>query len=122
MPERTKPVPNPCQRCGACCATYKVLFPSREVDDHEGGHVPHGLAVHYDAERSAMRGTTTFSKRCVALEGIIGQQVACVIYADRPSACHKFTASWEADSANETCDRARNRFGLPPLGDTLAYT
>ena len=68
-----------------------------------------------------MRGTTTFNKRCVALEGIIGQQVVCAIYANRPSACHDFKASWEADGANETCDRARNCFGLPPLSDTLNF-
>ena len=68
-----------------------------------------------------MRGTTTFKKRCVALEGIIGRQVACAIYANRPSACQNFKAGWEADGANENCDRARNRYGLQPFSNAISF-
>ena len=112
---------NPCQKCGACCATYKVVFPSSEVDDHEGGCVPHGYTVRFDAARSAMRGTTSFNKRCAALEGIIGLSVTCAIYANRPSTCHNFKASWEGNTGNETCDRARNCYGLMPFCDALGF-
>ena len=113
------PAHNPCQRCGACCAAYKVLFPSIEVDDHEGGKVPHEQTIRFDARRSAMRGTTSFNKRCVALEGIIGQYVSCTIYANRPTPCRAFGASWEAERSNATCDRARNCYGLLPFSDCL---
>lgn len=30
---------NPCQTCGACCASYRVDFSVHELDDH-GGRVP----------------------------------------------------------------------------------
>lgn len=110
---------NLCQKCGACCASFKVLFPSDEVDDHEGGRVPHQHTVRIDARRSAMRGTLTFNKRCVALEGIVGQYVSCAIYGNRPSACQNFRASWEGNAPNETCDRARNWYGLQPFCQSL---
>ena len=108
---------NICQRCGACCAIYKVLFPSEETDDHINGLVPLQDTVKIDACRSAMRGTECFNKRCVALAGTIGQNVLCKIYANRPSVCQNFRASWETGCSNPNCDRARASFGLQPFSE-----
>jgi Fe-S-cluster containining protein len=103
---------NPRQKCGACCAIYKVLFPSAETDDHAAGVVPLEYTVIIGPEFSAMRGTERFFKRCIALEGVIGQQVRCQIYEKRPSACYLFIPSWEGKTHNARCDRARSCCGL----------
>lgn len=47
--------------------------------------------------------------------GEIGQSVSCAIYLDRPSPCREFDQSGENGVRNEACDRARARYGLPPL-------
>lgn len=108
---------NPCQKCGACCAIYKVLFPSTETDEHAGGFVPLEHTVTFDKHRCAMRGTESFNKRCTALAGTIGERVHCTIYPNRPSACHLFQASWERGGHNAKCDRARTCYGLTPFSD-----
>jgi uncharacterized protein len=62
-----------------------------------------------------MVGTTGDPVRCVALEGELGRQVACSIYAKRSSTCREFRASWEDGTPNEACDRARAKHGMGPL-------
>ena len=52
---------------------------------------------------------------CAAHEGVVGTSSACTVYANRPGPCRSFTASWEDGEPNESCDRARAQFGLPPL-------
>ncbi|MOA54716.1 hypothetical protein D3C78_1783840 [compost metagenome] len=47
--------------------------------------------------------------------GEIGQAVSCSIYPNRPSPCREFDQSGENGLRNEACDRARERYGLPPL-------
>jgi Fe-S-cluster containining protein len=106
---------NPCLTCGACCALYKVTFPSAEVDDHQGGGVPCGLTERVNNTRSAMKGTTGFSKRCAALEGTIGKCVSCAIYQHRPSTCGAFLPAWDEHCRNGTCNRARITFGMQPF-------
>lgn len=45
--------------------------------------------------------------RCIALEGIVGEQVSCSIYDRRPKVCHKF------DPGTDVCDYARQiAFGV----------
>jgi len=112
MPER-----NYCLSCGACCALYKVVFDQIETDENEDGIVPARYTVKIDRTRCAMRGTERSNKRCVALEGIVGQQVSCSIYGQRPSCCHNFIASWEKDTHNSTCNRARVTYGLQPFDE-----
>lgn len=53
--------------------------------------------------------------RCNALDGEIGKAVSCSIYLNRPSPCREFDQSGENGLRNEACDRARERYGLPPL-------
>jgi uncharacterized protein len=108
--------PSPCCRCGACCAFYTVAFAAVECDPDSGGIVPAAFSVNIGSDRRAMRGTEKrFNKRCSALAGIIGVSVACRIYDQRPSACHRFIASWEPGPANRNCDHARAIYGLLPL-------
>ena len=76
---------NPCMTCGACCAYFRVSFYWAEADD-AGGLVPSALtAVH------------------------------CTIYENRPSPCREFAMSGENGEENDACNRARARYGLPPL-------
>jgi Fe-S-cluster containining protein len=62
-----------------------------------------------------MRGTELSSPRCEALKGEIGINVHCAIYAGRPSTCRNFIRSWEKDTGNYLCDRARAVYGMQPF-------
>lgn len=112
---------NPCMTCGACCAHFRVSFYWAEADD-AGGVVPADLTEPLNLMMRAMRGTNAREPRCVALQGEPGGCVSCGIYAQRPSPCREFAMSGENGVYNEACDRARARYGLPPLfTDSLPY-
>jgi len=106
---------SPCQSCGACCATYRVSFPSFELDDVPDGSVPGALVEPCGANLVCMRGTGAAPARCVALRGIIGESVSCAIYEFRPSACRDFAPLSAIGRGNEACNDARRRHGLPRL-------
>ncbi len=108
---------NPCQRCGACCAIYPVRFASSETDNNPGGKVPAGHTIEVGQARSVMRGTEKSPRRCVALQGVVGESVTCIIYANRPTACQRFMAAWENVGGNAQCDRARGCYGLTPFSE-----
>ncbi|WP_342129072.1 YkgJ family cysteine cluster protein [Hydrogenophaga sp. OTU3427] len=101
---------NPCQSCGACCASFRVDFSVHELDEM-GGRVPSGLAVEVNDSLCRMRGTDHSPPRCAALTGRVGVKVACGIYEWRSSPCREFEAGSDA------CQRARQRHGLVPLAD-----
>jgi uncharacterized protein len=105
---------NPCVRCGACCASFVVPFYWSEADD-AGGRVPAALTEPLPPHRLCMAGTNTKSPRCAALAGTVGESVSCTIYTDRPTPCRAFARHGDAGQANESCTRARERHGLPPL-------
>ncbi|WP_312240561.1 YkgJ family cysteine cluster protein [Pantoea sp.] len=105
---------NPCMTCGACCAHFRVSFYWAEADD-AGGAVPAALTEPLNLFLRAMRGTNSAAPHCVALQGEVGGCVSCGIYAQRPTPCREFSMSGENGIANEACDRARARYGLPPL-------
>ena len=109
------PETNPCLKCGACCACYKVAFDLTETDACTDGIVPSAYTVQISQTRCAMRGTQRGNRRCIALEGVVGQQVTCTIYSRRPSCCHHFLASWEKDIVNPICNRARIMYGMQPF-------
>lgn len=106
---------HPCQRCGACCASFRVAFHWSEADASLGGQVPPELAEKLDPHRLAMRGTQASRPRCVALEGRVGEAVRCGIYAQRPSVCREVAPAWEAGRPSPQCDKARRAHGLQPL-------
>ena len=76
-----------CQRCGACCAQFRVSFYWAEADDAPGGIVPAALTRQVSPQLRCMAGTEVAPVRCIALEGKIGQTVGCSIYAQRSSTC-----------------------------------
>ncbi|MEC7468473.1 MAG: YkgJ family cysteine cluster protein [Pseudomonadota bacterium] len=95
-----------CVNCGACCASFRVSFYWSEADPFTGGTVPTELTEKISPTRVAMKGTNRPQPRCDALQGDIGQQVACGIYAQRSSTCREF----EAGSAQ--CLKARFKHGI----------
>lgn len=95
-----------CQRCGACCAYFRVSFYWGEADDAPGGTVPAALTRPVNAHLRCMAGTERRPSRCVALAGEIGREVACTIYDRRSSSCQ------ELQPGDEKCLRARAAHGL----------
>jgi Fe-S-cluster containining protein len=108
---------NPCMRCGACCAAYRISFDCHETDNHIGGVVPLDMTFRVNDTRSAMKGTGSRPFRCGALGGDIGRAVYCKIYDNRPSTCHEFICIWEGTGDNSLCDQARARYGLAALSN-----
>lgn len=105
---------DPCVRCGACCASLRVSFHRSQLDS-EGGYVPDALTLEETSSTCRMRGTDLAEPRCVALEGVVGAQVRCTIYAQRPDPCREFAPHGLFGIGNGDCSRARRRHGLAPL-------
>lgn len=107
-----------CERCGACCASYRVDFHPAELAQTQGSTgVPVDMAILLTAKLMRMKGTDDAAPRCIALEGEIGCRVGCRIYADRPSPCHEFNPWAALGIADQACDRARLRHGMRPLSE-----
>ncbi len=108
---------NPCLSCGACCAHFRVSFYCGEIADGNGaGMVPPELVSQVGPLRAAMKGTEHGFGRCTALRGDVGcAGVHCSIYELRPSPCRDFEPWLQDGSPEPDCQRARARFGLPPL-------
>lgn len=96
-----------CQRCGACCAFFRVSFYWAEADDVSEGTVPSDLTEPVGPFHRCMRGTATSPVRCVALRGEVGQGVGCAIYDRRSSTCR------EVMPGDAQCLKARRGHGLP---------
>ncbi len=71
--------------------------------------LPDLLTERVNAYLACMAGTNQPAPRCCSLEGEIGKQVACAVYAARPSPCR------EVEPGSEKCNDARGRHGLAPL-------
>ncbi|MCG2583090.1 YkgJ family cysteine cluster protein [Massilia sp. TS11] len=97
---------NPCLRCGACCATYRVSFYWAEP---EAAGLPATLTEQLNPHLTCMAGTNARQPRCRALQGEVGQQVACSVYAHRPTPCRAVSPG------SDQCQRARRHHGLPAL-------
>jgi Fe-S-cluster containining protein len=106
---------NPCLRCGACCAVFRVSFNCSEVDNCPGGVIPAKLTFKLNETRAAMKGTEVRPYRCQALTGKIGGAVCCSIYDRRPTTCREFLTAGEDRAVNSLCDRARVTYGLMPI-------
>lgn len=97
---------NPCLSCGACCASYRVSFYWSEAKELglEGHHIEK-----VNGWRICMAGTNQRSPLCCSLEGVVGRQVICLVYANRPSPCR------EVQPGDDKCNKARIRHGLNPI-------
>lgn len=111
---------NPCTRCGACCADRQVVFHVSESEETPGGFVPEWLSAEVTDTLRCMEGTDRVPARCVALQGEIGREVRCAVYAVRPSPCRDYAPHGILGISNEECNWARERHGLPPLPDPPA--
>ena len=98
----------PCLTCGACCGAFRVSFYWAEA---EVRGLPEPATEKVNPWLSCMAGTNAERPRCAALEGTIGREVACRVYAARPSPCR------EVEPGDDKCRRARALHGLPPLED-----
>ena len=103
-----------CQRCGACCASYRVSFYWGETDDAPGGTVPVALTRSLGPHTRCMQGTEALPVRCVALQGEVGQQVGCAIYAQRASTCKA------VQPGDDQCVRARRQHGVGETSPVVA--
>lgn len=106
---------SPCMACGACCAYFRVSFPTVETNDVSGHEVPLDETLFLNDSQRYMKGTQGATPRCIALEGHVGFNVKCTIYENRPSSCRTFNLSWKDDIGNARCDLARGAFGLQPF-------
>ena len=105
---------SPCLDCGACCATFRVSFYWAEADDAPGGTVPVAATEVLNAHLRCMRGTNAKAPRCSMLEGRV-PGARCTIYDQRPSPCRELEPYGPDGVADEKCQRARVRHGLPAL-------
>ncbi|MCX7175191.1 MAG: YkgJ family cysteine cluster protein [Proteobacteria bacterium] len=104
-----------CTCCGACCATYRVVFSLDETDQMLDAGVPAELTLKLNSEFCCMCGTDTKPQRCVALVGQVGKSVSCSIYARRPSPCRAFAPEAAGGHGDIACGNARRQHGLAPL-------
>lgn len=108
---------HPCQTCGACCASFRVSFNTREIEKGGLWQVPSAMAEEGGNSWLTMKGTGKKHRpSCEALKGTIGSFVSCSIYQNRPSPCRNFLASYEDGIYRPRCDEARKKHGLRPLG------
>ncbi|MEY4615341.1 MAG: hypothetical protein RJB66_301 [Pseudomonadota bacterium] len=108
---------HPCQKCGACCASFRVSFHLKELQSGGPWKVPQELTEDGGASWKSMKGTDRKHRPvCAALTGKIGDFVSCSIYSHRPSPCRNFLASYEDGIHRPRCDEARRKHGLKPLG------
>lgn len=108
---------HPCQKCGACCASFRVEFYWREGNTADTEHaVPEEMWIDLTSQVRAMKGTEKkHQPKCIALTGRIGENVSCSIYENRSSTCRRFQASFENGKRSPQCDVAREKHGLEPL-------
>ncbi len=65
---------------------------------------------------SCMQGTNQKQPRCIALDGVVGQQVSCTMYEQRSSSCK------EVQAGDAKCAKARQAHNLIPLIDIDVMT
>jgi len=71
--------------------------------------MPQDMLEPLTAVYSCMQGTNQASPRCVALTGVVGEQVSCGIYEQRSSSCK------EVQAGDSQCNKARSAHGMIPL-------
>lgn len=103
------PNANACLSCGACCTYFRVSFYWAEGENMPADYVQPLTAVY-----SCMQGTNQAQPRCIALEGVVGEQVSCGMYEQRSSSCK------EVQTGDAQCNKARAAHGMIPLIDIEA--
>lgn len=89
-----------CQSCGACCA-YSRDWPRFSLEtDEEIARIPAKFV------NDAVGCMLSIDNRCTALEGELGDRVACRVYEVRPIVCR------DCMPGDEECLIARRHFGM----------
>lgn len=109
---------NPCLNCGACCSKYRISFYHGEMDSQPFGFVPSEMVTKITPFFACMQGTEAGNGRCVALTGVIGKEIGCSIYKNRPSPCREFPVWLPDGTPNEACQSLRKQLGIDPLKPT----
>lgn len=102
------PIPD-CIPCGACCI-YGLIIP---INRREPEPLQKYLEVTLDGaddlviERVLERDEA--DGRCINLSGIVGKEIGCKVYPDRPQICRDF------DAGSDRCFGYRRMYGIDPL-------
>jgi len=88
-----------CQSCGACCATWPVIFLQPQS-------VPMDKRSNPSSNIFIMNATNL---RCDCLSGEIGKETNCEIYENRSSVCSTFSIR------SAKCNEARRNYNLHSL-------
>ena len=108
-----------CTECGACCVAprrYSSYVGLSAADrealsaDQAEEYLAHQLSepLYGAVARIRTKLDACGNNVCAALEGKIGERVACAIYAERPEPCRRF------EQASAPCILARASAGLDP--------
>lgn len=97
---------NPCLDCGICCTHFRISFYWAEADDAPGGFVPAEMTEKLNHTLRCMKGSNQVPRRCSALSGEVGRQVACSIYENRPTPCREFPVYFRGRYAQPEVRRA----------------
>lgn len=106
-----QPTDADCSRCGACCAEagFVAVTPT-DTTPRALTQTTKGLN-HLSQETRSQLGRRCMKRhlggRCVALEGVIGEKVACSIYEKRPAVCRRFEAG--SPGCLDARDRMRSK-------------
>lgn len=106
--DKIKPSDFPeCQECGACCSYFKVNFKLSE--NPQVKKLGENIFLIRNKDNASMIGADTYSRgRCGQLRGVIGKNVSCGIYEDRPNVCRQYQRIMPSGYINPRCIRALN--------------
>lgn len=110
-----------CERCGACCRAQPPfgggVYVRLDADDLARLRADDVARLVVDATHPPGRGralrlatTERGEQVCAALEGRLGERVACTIYPRRPGPCRRL------DAGSDACLLARDEAGLGGRG------
>lgn len=103
------PIPD-CLSCGACCVSHPCVGvrPTDSVDPELCWDITsNGESGEFVVDRYVRRDIETLG--CVALDGVLGERVACSVYESRPVTCRSLEAG------SDRCHAIRRAFGIEPF-------
>lgn len=93
-----------CQTCGACCSCFSgVVVYSAEI--YKDGKIVNEI-LHKNVVKNNQSSYYRLEQdnfRCKHLEGVLGENVSCNIYENRPSVCRQF------EPGSKKCIEARKK-------------
>lgn len=91
-----------CIKCGACCNYFhNIPILPEEVSLIDKNLKQYTMISPLQTKNGLSMKFVEGTKRCIALEGQIGQSVKCSVYDIRPPVCRKF------EPGSDLCKKAR---------------